>query len=225
MDYLQVKNWKQFQHYTDRNPPWIKLHNQLLDDYEFECLPDASKAHLLCIWMLASRTNNKIPADARWISKKIGASGDVDIQILLNSGFIELIQQDKECLRNASKVLLTDDSKALVSEEERRGENKDMRICANVEVKDSSKESDILESFDYWWSIYPKKQDKKRSFKKWQMITKKLNSEELAAITNKIAADIECRVDSLASGSDEFLGFNNMHASTYLNNERWNDER
>ena len=35
---FSVKNWDEFQHYKDRNPPWIKLHNHLLDDYEFEML-------------------------------------------------------------------------------------------------------------------------------------------------------------------------------------------
>src|SRR5690606_19747530 len=33
--YLTVKNFERFQHYKDRNPPWIKLYNDLLDDYEF----------------------------------------------------------------------------------------------------------------------------------------------------------------------------------------------
>jgi len=27
---LRVKNWGKFQHYKDRNPPWIKLHRGLL---------------------------------------------------------------------------------------------------------------------------------------------------------------------------------------------------
>lgn len=125
MDYLQVTNWKQFQHYTDRNPPWIKLHNQLLDNYEFECLPDASKAHLLCIWMLASRTSNKIPANNSWIAKKIGASELVDTSILISSGFLELIHDVTECNQDASMALQSMASKVLVSEEESRGENKD----------------------------------------------------------------------------------------------------
>ena len=68
---FSVKGWDEFQHYKDRNPPWIKLHNHLLDDYEFECLGDAAKGHLLCIWMLASRTKNEMPFDEKWITKKI----------------------------------------------------------------------------------------------------------------------------------------------------------
>lgn len=113
-NYFKVKNWDNFQHYKDRNPPWIKLHNHLLDNYEFECLPDASKAHLLCIWMLASRTQNKMPMDPKWIKRKIGASEDVDLQVLVKYGFIET-----ECNLHIAEQ---DASNALVSEEESRGE-------------------------------------------------------------------------------------------------------
>lgn len=41
--FLRVKNFDRFQHYKDRTPPWIKLYNDLLDDYDFSCLPDAEK--------------------------------------------------------------------------------------------------------------------------------------------------------------------------------------
>ena len=112
-EYFSVKSWDSFQHYKDRNPPWIKLHNHLLDNYEFECLPDASKAHLLCIWMLASRTQNKMPMDPQWVKRKIGASSTVDLKVLVEYGFIELIQQLPSMEQSASN--------ALVSEEERRG--------------------------------------------------------------------------------------------------------
>src|SRR5687768_18068275 len=52
-------NFESFQHYKDRAPPWIKLYNELLDDYEFGQLPDASKMHLVAIWLLASRSDRK----------------------------------------------------------------------------------------------------------------------------------------------------------------------
>jgi hypothetical protein len=114
---FKVKGWEEFQHYKDRNPPWIKLHNQLLDDYDFEVLGDAAKGHLLCIWMLASRTNNDMMFDSKWIARKIGASSKVDLDLLLESGFIEL----QEAEHSASK--LQHDSKVSVPlEEKRRGE-------------------------------------------------------------------------------------------------------
>jgi hypothetical protein len=61
---LRVKNWREFQHYTNRRPPWIKLHTALLDDYEFQSLPLASRALAPMLWLLASCTEDgSIPAD------------------------------------------------------------------------------------------------------------------------------------------------------------------
>lgn len=128
-NYFKVKNWDNFQHYKDRNPPWIKLHNHLLDNYEFECLPDASKAHLLCIWMLASRTQNKMPMDPRWIKRKIGASSDVDLDVLIKYGFIEAERGLQSVERDASN--------SLVSEEKRRD-----REEAEAETEDIAPEAE-----------------------------------------------------------------------------------
>jgi len=104
-NFISVCNWEELQHYKDRSPPWIKMHSIMLESYEFECLPDASKAHLLCIMLLASRTNNKIKADIRWIKRKIGANDNIDLDILLKSGFIELIQPLTESEHDASNLL------------------------------------------------------------------------------------------------------------------------
>lgn len=89
MRYLKIKNWEKHQHYKDREPTWIKLHRELLNDYQFSLLPDLSKAHLMMIWLLASQTENKIPNDARWISQKIGATDKIDINLLIAQGYLE----------------------------------------------------------------------------------------------------------------------------------------
>lgn len=85
---FHIKNFDRLQHYKDRSPPWIKLYNGLLDDYAFAHLPDASKAHLLAIGLLASRYSNQIPLDAEWIAKRINATSPVDLETLIKSGFI-----------------------------------------------------------------------------------------------------------------------------------------
>lgn len=51
---ITPKNWRSFQHYGTRNPPWIKLHRSLLTDYAFSRLPIASKALAPLLWLLAS---------------------------------------------------------------------------------------------------------------------------------------------------------------------------
>jgi hypothetical protein len=142
---FSVKNWEAFQHYKDRNPPWIKLHNHLLDDYDFECLPDATKSHLLCIWMLASRTNNEMIYDNSWVKRKIGANSSVDLDLLLSVGFIELQGMEQDA------------SKVLVLEEERRGE-------AEAEENASN------DRFNEFWNLYDKKDGLAKCKAKWKRL-------------------------------------------------------
>ncbi len=91
---FSVKNFAEFQHYKDRNPIWIKLYNRLLDDYDFGLLPDASKGHLLAIWLLASRHDNVLPLDPKWVAGRINANSPVDLNILRDGGFIVFNQED-----------------------------------------------------------------------------------------------------------------------------------
>lgn len=88
MQYLRVKNWESFQHYKDRSPPWIKLHRDLLRDYNFICLQDASKMQLMLIWLLASQVDNKIPADPEYIKNQIGIKGELNLSELIEKGFL-----------------------------------------------------------------------------------------------------------------------------------------
>jgi hypothetical protein len=87
--YVRVVNWETYQHYKDRNPPWIKLHNALLEDPAVAALSDAMKAHLFGVWLLASRLDNRIPADAGFIGKRINATVKVDLKVLISLGFLE----------------------------------------------------------------------------------------------------------------------------------------
>lgn len=102
--YLQVVAWEKFQHYKDRNPPWIKFYSSLLEDPGMAALPDSSKAHLFGIWLLASRLGNRIPFDADFIGKRINATTPVDIKSLILFGFLEPLA---ECLQHASNPLAT----------------------------------------------------------------------------------------------------------------------
>lgn len=92
MQYLQIKNWEKFQHYKDRSPPWIKLHRELLNDYTFTSLQDASKAHLMLLWLLASQLDNKIPNDIKWLKSRLGLTSNIDIKELINQGFLVVLQ-------------------------------------------------------------------------------------------------------------------------------------
>ena len=58
---MQIKNWKKFQHFKDRKPPWVKLYRDVLDDLEwYELDPLASKVLVMC-WLIASEDDGKLP--------------------------------------------------------------------------------------------------------------------------------------------------------------------
>ena len=106
--YLRVKNLEKYQHYKDRCPPWIKLHRDILRDYKFSCLQDASKLHLIMIWVLASQTDNRVPHDAQWIQQQIGAKSRVDLKSLINSGFLIVEQGASKALSGCEHVAIAE---------------------------------------------------------------------------------------------------------------------
>jgi len=83
-----VRNWEKFQHYKFRNPPWIKLHSMLLDDYEWRQLSDNSKLLLFHLWMLASRYQNAIPYDLEFVKSKLPIKTEIDLSELAQSGYL-----------------------------------------------------------------------------------------------------------------------------------------
>lgn len=121
--YIRVKNFEKFQHYKDRNPVWIKLYNEILDDYAFACLQDASKWLAVGIWLLASRHDNKVPNDPAWIGKRINATGPVDLAALVSAGFIEVCGEDSQPLadRSVSAMPEREEETEEETEEEKKG--------------------------------------------------------------------------------------------------------
>ena len=133
MKYYRVKNWEKFQHYKDRNPPWIKLHNSLMTDPDFLCLQDASKLHLIMIWLFASRSENKITTDEKLLTRLLMLDKQVDLSPLVSAGF--LIPYDN-CLQDASTTLADRLQLASPETEQSRAETEtetEKYFCAIVE--------------------------------------------------------------------------------------------
>lgn len=84
---LAIKNWNTFQHYGKRNPPWIKLHRAILDDYAFCALPDIAKGHLMLLWLYASQNNGTVPHDVAFLERKLSITG-LDLGVLIEHGFL-----------------------------------------------------------------------------------------------------------------------------------------
>lgn len=86
--FLLIKNFDRFQHYKDRNPPWIKLYTALLSDPEFLNLPEAAQAQLLKLWLLAAQMGNPIPNQPRLLAGKIWVTGRFYLKELIAAGFL-----------------------------------------------------------------------------------------------------------------------------------------
>jgi hypothetical protein len=104
MEHLKVKNWEKYQHYKNRNPPWIKLHVSTLNDRDFISLSLASKGLLMQLWILASENEGKIPYDLGEIKFRLRDNTIQidDINLLINKKFLKICKQ-----------MLADESKCL----------------------------------------------------------------------------------------------------------------
>lgn len=143
MDYFSVKNFEQFQHYKDRSPPWIKFYNSVLDDYAFTRLPDAARFHLVAIWLLASRTDNRIPNDPEWVRQAIKANVSVDLCALFDAGFLVEYKR-KGCKRRASKVLVQSRAETEHIEQQSRADSPPAAFENGKEKKMPSKEAERI---------------------------------------------------------------------------------
>jgi hypothetical protein len=195
---FSVKNFEKFQHYKDRSPPWIRLYNSLLDDYEFGRLPDASKAHLLAIWLLASRYDNEIPLDPDWVARRINATTPVDLAGLQKAGFIV---SDQECSNTLA------DCKHDAMPEESRGE---AETEDHIEAGTSEPKARI--EFDYsFWPRYPHKVGRPSALEAFIKARRCTPLETILAGVDRYVAAKPKHHDWLKPAN-------------FLTDERWNDD-
>lgn len=58
---LRIKNWKKFQHFKNRRPPWIKLYREILEDPDWHALDGNSAKSLVMLWLIASENDGELP--------------------------------------------------------------------------------------------------------------------------------------------------------------------
>jgi hypothetical protein len=103
---LRPKNWERFQHYKQRCPPWIKVYRTLLDDRDFMCLPVASKALAMMLWLLASEHTDGViegvPADWAFRLRMTDNELLVALKPLIDNGmFDDASNVLAECVQSA----------------------------------------------------------------------------------------------------------------------------
>lgn len=160
MDYIQICEWDKFQHYKKRNPPWVKLYAKILDDDDFDCLPDDSKLLFFCLLPFASRRNNKVRLDFKWLQKKMPIEKTISnktLQPLIDAGFIEVYQDDSIMIDDCAQ----DATPETEAEKETKTEAKKKKHIDHVYLSDKehqtlidkfgkTKVSSLIEDLDYY---------------------------------------------------------------------------
>jgi len=88
---VKIQNWDRFQHYKNRNPPWIKLHKRLLDNPEWVALPDHASRLLIELWLLGSENDGELPSIERiaFRVRRPLKSVSASLKVLQDKGFVD----------------------------------------------------------------------------------------------------------------------------------------
>lgn len=113
--YISLSNWERFQHYKDRDPPWVKFYRDVLTSESWVLGTDKSRLVQSASVLLAARYANKIPLRFDLIKKVASLDmGERDfneaIKHLADTKFLEvheLTVADNPVEQNASTVLAT----------------------------------------------------------------------------------------------------------------------
>ena len=152
---IALIGWEKFQHYKDRDPPWVKLYRDLLTSESWVLGTDTSRLVQVASVLLAARYSNKIPY--RWgLIKKVAsldcteAQFKAAIQHLVEHNFLEIQEVTSETIvvgQSASNVLAT-----CTSEAEQRQSREETEQRRSVPQKRDSAPAERI--FEHWRSEF-----------------------------------------------------------------------
>lgn len=88
---LKIHNWDKWQSYRkDRGqPPWIKVHREVMRNMEWMDLNDAQRGQLVQIWLLAADKDGQISDDPKKIKRVCFMTSEPDLNLFIKLGFID----------------------------------------------------------------------------------------------------------------------------------------
>jgi hypothetical protein len=179
---LKVKNWEQFQHYKDRNPPWIKLHFALLSSEDWVTLDDASKLLAVVCMLIASRNNGMVPNNPAYLKRVAYLDRVPKLKPLIDCGFLEEMQADDSTLQADASGAQADARPETETEEDKK---ESMSETSSDAAPKKSKRVSYPDAFEAFWKAYPTtvNMSKKEAFDEW----KKLDEQDRQACQAGIA--------------------------------------
>lgn len=229
---------KWFKHQADANLN-AKLQEVILDHGM-----EGYGLYWFCIELVAmnvtsSKLTFELEHDARIIARMTGLPASKVESIMTDfisldlfsasEGRIQCLKLAKRCDDFTAKAIRTNGVQAIESNEEKQSPTK----SENVPLEDRSKkvegrsknvedipknDSNIEEQFNIFWDRYHKKQNKAQAMKSFKAAIKRCKIKNVDEFTEMLITDCDNRIRV-----NQF-GFDNLNASTYLNNNRWEDE-
>lgn len=123
---VRVLQWREFQHYKDREPPWIKLHRKLIHKPGWRRLRGSAAKLLVDVWVLAA--GNKEGeldmgiADIAYHVRRPVPAVLIDLRSLAECGFLEV---GKQMLADASVGQASADPETETEAEQRQSRGRD----------------------------------------------------------------------------------------------------
>ena len=193
---VSIKNWRRFQHFKDRRPPWIKLYRELLDDRQWHELPPECCKLLIGLWLLASEQHVEgiITGDIEDIAFRLHRTPDEVwplLQTIALQGFIDIS---------------SDDDITLTSERYQS----DAPETETKTKKRQSKRREYSPEFDVVWNIH-RRGPKAKAFEEYKKaVGEVIIHEDLVKALSAYAATL----------TPDFKG---VHLFRYIRDARWEE--
>jgi len=192
MKFLKIANWEKFQHYKHRNPPWIKLHIEILSSVTWVSLDDASRVLAIASMVVASKNDGCVPMDASYMQRVAYLNQPANFEPLINIGFFEKLQADASALLENASML---------------------QAHARPETETELEKKDICspDGFEDFWESFPRQRrgSKDKTKSAWK-----------AALARAPKEEIMAGLAAYAKSEEVAKGFA-KGAAAWLNDDRW----
>src|SRR5215831_162610 len=103
---LEIVGWQRFQHYKDRDPPWIKNYTRLLADHNYLRLTLRQRGILHGLWLLYAASGRDLGASAARLGQMLGdpTVRRRDLERLSEAGFIRILASTPLAIARSREV-------------------------------------------------------------------------------------------------------------------------
>jgi len=112
-EWIVVRNWRRFQHYKDRDPPWIKLYTELNSDPNWLGLSLSERGLLVTIWVEFARSRGQVPINSPQLLGNYARTSH--FRSLSDAGFIAIVASKPLALARSREAETEEETKQVKS--------------------------------------------------------------------------------------------------------------